>query len=181
MSDPLLSSICPPGHQPTAVGGIPDEPDITNKDSLLVVADNNGRLSLYQDGAFTLGRIKVGNGLTVRSMRTASSPSPSILYAHITKPHEHGEVTTLCSVQVDLPLLRRRFCRDLSQLSSAARDLTWYAMRVVKEMRSIWFGSGTNSGAREWGPRWVRSLETKQKEQYGRTLVHMQSSQALSD
>lgn len=41
-------------------------------------------------------------------------------------------------------------------------------MRVVKEMRSIWFGCETNSGAREWGPRWVRSLETKQKEQYGR-------------
>jgi len=41
-------------------------------------------------------------------------------------------------------------------------------MRIVKEMRAIWFGTETHGGIREWGPRWVRALETKQKEQFGR-------------
>jgi len=72
------------------------------------------------------------------------------------------------AVHIDFPLMRGRFCRELSQLASTARDLTWYAMRIVKEMRAIWFGSGTHGGTREWGPRWVRALGTKQKEQFGR-------------
>jgi anaphase-promoting complex subunit 4 len=169
VSDPLLASICPPAHQSGTDGAISDEPDITNKDSLLVVADNDGNLSLYQDGAFPLGRIHVGKGFFTRSLYSITS-SPSTFFVHVAKPVSVSELTPLCGVRVDVPLMRRRFCRELAQLSSSARDLTWYAMRVVKEMRSIWFNTDTSSGAREWGPRWVRSLETKQREQYGRKL-----------
>ncbi len=164
-----MASICPSEHHSAMDGTTSDEPDTTNRDSLLVVADNNGRLSLYQDGTFPLGRVKVGDALVLRSLHR-TIPSPSTLRTYVATSLDGVEATPLCAVQVDLPLLRHRFSRELSHLSSAARDLTWYAMRVVKEMRSIWFGSETNTGAREWGPRWVRSLETKQKEQYGRML-----------
>lgn len=140
------------------------------------MADDDGHLWLYQDGAFPLGRVRIGKGLIVRSLYKTTL-SPSVLCAHVAKPFVDGDATALCIVRVDLPLLRQRFCRELSQLSSAARDLTWYAMRVVKEMRSIWFGSEMNNGAREWGPRWLRSLETKQKEQYGRRSHYVSSEQ----
>ncbi|KXN90007.1 hypothetical protein AN958_05012 [Leucoagaricus sp. SymC.cos] len=167
ISDPLLASICSPEHQPSVDGNASDEPDVTNKDSLLIVGDYNGFLSLYQDGAFPLGEIHIGDSFFARSLYNHSS-SPSVFSAHVTKLLADQELTPLCAVGVDVPVMRRRFCRELSQLSSAARDLTWYAMRVVKEMRTIWFGSDTNSGAREWGPRWVRSQsEARQKEQYG--------------
>ncbi|KAF5355856.1 hypothetical protein D9756_003780 [Leucocoprinus leucothites] len=191
VSDPLLASIFPSGHRPQAGENTSDESD-ANKDSLLVVANYNGCLSLYQDGAFPLGRIHIGDRFYMRSL-FAPSPSPSILLAYVTRPsNDSSELTPIHAVHIDIPLIRRRFCRELSQLASAARDLTWYAMRVVREMRSIWFGSETNNGAREWGPRWMRSLETKQKEQYGQEestaildltclLVTGRASDALAD
>lgn len=167
VSDPLLASICPPGHQPTSDRTVSDDPDVTNRDSLLVVADDDGHLWCYQDGAFPLGRVQVGKNMIARCLYRVTL-SPSILWLNVAKSAGDNDMTALCAVQVDLPLLRQRFCRELSQLSSTARDLTWYAMRVVKEMKTIWFGSDMNGGAREWGPRWLRSLETKQKEKYGR-------------
>ncbi|KAF7784333.1 hypothetical protein Agabi119p4_498 [Agaricus bisporus var. burnettii] len=166
VSDPLLASICPPGHQPTSDRTVSDDPDVTNRDSLLVVADDDGHLWCYQDGAFPLGRVQVGKNMIARCLYRVTS-SPSILWLNVAKSAGDNDMTALCAVQVDLPLLRQRFSRELSQLSSTARDLTWYAMRVVKEMKTIWFGSDMNGGAREWGPRWLRSLETKQKEKYG--------------
>jgi anaphase-promoting complex subunit 4 len=168
VSDPLLASICPPGHKLASDRIVSDDPDVTNRDSLLVVVDNDGNLWCYQDGAFPLGRVLVGKSMIARSLYKVTL-SPSILRLNVAKA-ANSDVTTICAVQVDLPLLRQRFCRELSQLSSAARDLTWYAMRVVKEMKTIWFGTEMNSGAREWGPRWLRSLEARQKEQYGRML-----------
>ncbi|KAJ3575641.1 hypothetical protein NP233_g977 [Leucocoprinus birnbaumii] len=191
VSDPLLASICPSGaRQSKTDGNATDESDI-NKDSLLVVADYNGQLSLYQDGAFPLGQIHIGKDFYTRSLFTPFQ-SPSTFLVHVTRLSPRPELTPTCAVHVDIPLVRRRFCRELSQLSSAAHDLTWYAMRVVKEMRAIWFGSDTNSGARESGPRWIRSLETKQKEQYGQEestaildltclLVTGRASDALAD
>lgn len=166
VSGPLFASICTPGHQ-SQVDEITSDGADTNKNSLLVVADYSGCLSLYQDGAFPLGRIHIGHGFYARSLFTPSQSSSKFL-AYVCRSLDDSELTPIRAVHVDLPLMRGRFCRELSQLASAARDLTWYAMRIVKEMRAIWFGSEAHSGAREWGPRWVRTLETKQKEQYGR-------------
>ena len=49
---------------------------------------------------------------------------------------------------------------------------------VVKEMRHVWFGSDTHAGARELGPKWIRALETKQKDQFGRTHTFTPRSSA---
>jgi len=131
------------------------------------VADYSGCLSLYQDGNFPLGRIQLDSGFCARSLFTPS-PSTSKFLAYVCSLSTDLELAPIRAVHIDLPLMRGRFCRELSQLASAARDLTWYAMRIVKEMRAIWFGTETHGGIRELGPRWVRALETKQKEQFGR-------------
>lgn len=165
-SDPLSASICPPGYQ-SQIDETTSDRAHDNKNSLLVVADYSGCLSLYQDGTFPLGRMQLGSGFCARSLFTPS-PSTSKFLAYVCSSSTDPEMAPIRAVHIDLPLMRRRFCRDLSQLASAARDLTWYAMRIVKEMRAIWFGSETHGGTREWGPRWVRALETKQKEQFGR-------------
>lgn len=68
---------------------------------------------------------------------------------------------------MNLPLLQSRIVRDIARVTSSMRELMWYTMRVVKEMRAIWFGSDTNGGARELGPKWLRALETRQKNQFG--------------
>jgi hypothetical protein len=63
-----------------------------------------------------------------------------------------------------MPLLSTRKARDFARLSSTARELVWYLIRIVKEMREAWYGSENQTGARELGPKWVRALEAKQKE-----------------
>ncbi|KAJ3508934.1 hypothetical protein NLJ89_g5481 [Agrocybe chaxingu] len=68
---------------------------------------------------------------------------------------------------VNLPLLSHRAIRDFAKLSSTGRELTWYATCAVKEIRGVWYGDETNSGARELGPKWVRALEVKQRESFG--------------
>lgn len=68
---------------------------------------------------------------------------------------------------VDFPLLSKREARDFAKLGTAGRALAHYSMRVVKEMREVWLGSDSNTGAREFGPKWVRTLEVKQKDQFG--------------
>ncbi|KAG8219826.1 anaphase-promoting complex, cyclosome, subunit 4-domain-containing protein [Butyriboletus roseoflavus] len=68
---------------------------------------------------------------------------------------------------VDIPLLATPKVRDFARLSSAARELTWYIMRVVNEVRESWFGSESFTGARDIGIKWVQALERRLREQYG--------------
>jgi anaphase-promoting complex subunit 4 len=85
-------------------------------------------------------------------------------------------------VVVDFPLLSKREARDYAKLGTASRALAHYSMRVVKEMREAWFGSDSNTGAREFGPRWIKTLEVKQKDQFGGTFTSLLgiSSKALT-
>lgn len=84
--------------------------------------------------------------------------------------HESITRVSMNHMLVEYPLLAHRKSRDLAKLSTAARELTWYAIRVVNEMREVWYGSDGNTGARELGPKWISMLEAKQREQFGRTL-----------
>jgi len=78
----------------------------------------------------------------------------------------------LTPMVIHMPLLTQRSARDLAALSSTARELIWYAIRVITEMQGIWNGSESNTGAREFGPKWIGLLETKQKEQFGRAYFY---------
>ncbi|PPQ64387.1 hypothetical protein CVT26_002094 [Gymnopilus dilepis] len=142
-----------------------DESDTTNVNSVLMVADDSGHLLCYLDGSFPLGIISSGSKANIVSV--AKHPSKPLFSGHPRSLEGNISRTSLNLVFVDIPLLSQRKARDFAELSSVARELMWYSIRVVKEMREAWYGSESMTGARDLGPRWVKSLEEKQKEQFG--------------
>ncbi|KAF5390354.1 hypothetical protein D9757_002903 [Collybiopsis confluens] len=160
-SDPLLASINVPNPTRTMENGIIDEVDDTNQNSILSVADGSGRVTCFLDGTYSLGSFSTGE-----TNRTVAA-----LFKHPKRPifllHSHGEsVTDLSPTHISLPLLEERKARDFAKLSSTARELCWYVMRVVEEMRGAWFGTETTTAAQELGPKWVQAYETKQRDKY---------------
>lgn len=158
-SDLLSASI-----QPTGVAWEQDssrvEDSINSDDStmttnsILVVSDDTGRIHCFLDGSYPLGAILIREDSSTSSLR--SDPQHPVFFAH-----QRSQVcgTTLIPTHVELPLLSTRIPRDLAKTSTTARELLWYAMRVLNEMHVVWFGSGTQIGAREPGIRWLRSLD----------------------
>ena len=156
-SDLLSASI-----QPTEVAGEQDssrfedsnKSDDSTMNSILVVSDDTGRIHCFLDGSYPLGAIPIREGSTTSSLR--SDPQNPAFFAH-----QHTQVcgTTLIPTRVELPLLSTRIPRDLAKTSTTARELLWYAMRVLNEMHDVWFGSGAQIGAREPGIRWLKSLD----------------------
>ena len=145
------------------------EAEESNANSILVIADDSGSLHYFLDGTFSLGPVSLGSNLFVSSL--SKVPLRTVFIAHPCVSVIGSAHTSATPSIIELPLLSSRKPRDLAMLSSASRDLIWYVMRAVKEMRSMWFGSDTTSGAREIGPKWIRALEEKQKEQYGRGFL----------
>ena len=156
-SDFLSASI-----QPTGVSGEQDSSQLADSNqsddsimnSILVVSDNTGRIHCFLDGSYPLGATLVREGSTTSSLR--SDPQNPVFFAH-----QHSQVcgTTLIPAHVELPLLSTRIPRDLAKTSTTARELLWYAMRVLNEMHVVWFGSGAQIGAREPGIKWLKSLD----------------------
>ncbi|KAI9454006.1 anaphase-promoting complex, cyclosome, subunit 4-domain-containing protein [Russula earlei] len=125
--------------------------------SILVVSDDTGRIHCFLDGSYPLGAVVVGPSSTTASLR--KDPNSPVLLTH-----QRSEMsgTTFLPTRVELPLLGTRIPRDLAKISTSARELLWYAMRVLDEMHVAWFGSGTQMGAREPGIRWLKSLDELQ-------------------
>ncbi|KAF8626535.1 hypothetical protein AX15_004838 [Amanita polypyramis BW_CC] len=140
-------------------------PEESNINSILAIADDSGSLHYFLDGTFSLGSVSLGSNLSVSSL--VKVPLRAIFLAHPCGSVNGSVCTSATPSIIELPLLSDRKPRDLAMLSSTCRDLIWYVMRAVKEMRFMWFGSDPTAGAREIGPKWVRALEEKQKEQYG--------------
>lgn len=118
------------------------------------------------DGSYPLGVIELGSACSALSLRKHENAA-LFLHAQTVSP-QNVKYTAARPTIVRVPFLGPRFYRDLARASSTCRELLWYAMRVVKEMRAAWFGSSSQTGARELGPNWVRTLERKQREQFGR-------------
>jgi anaphase-promoting complex subunit 4 len=141
-----------------------DEVDDRNTDSILCVGDDMGNIHCFLDGSFPLGALSFNtNHATASLFKDSEKP---MFFAHIRRG---AQATDLVPTIVKLPLLESRVVRDVARTSSAVRELTWYIMRSLKEMRTSWFGSDFQSGARELGPKWIKTLEIKQKDQFGRT------------
>ncbi|KAH8102650.1 anaphase-promoting complex, cyclosome, subunit 4-domain-containing protein [Cristinia sonorae] len=141
-----------------------DEPDYANVNSLLVVADQSGNVWTYMDGSYPLGFVSYGLPCSAASFDTTYGSSlfiyPQMSAADV--PH-----TSLTPFTIHYPLLDKRYPRDVARVSTAVKDLTYFAICVVKEMRTAWFGSDTHSGARSWGSKWIKDLEARQKDQFG--------------
>ncbi|KZT74640.1 hypothetical protein DAEQUDRAFT_311 [Daedalea quercina L-15889] len=138
-----------------------DEVDLTNMDSVLAVADDAGNLHCFLDGSYPLGIVAIGPDIA--SMSLAKDNDLFFAHPRFTEP----TITALRPFVIRLPHLQRRALRDVARVSSSVRELVWYTMRVVKDMRSAWFGGEAQSGARELGPKWIRALETRMKDEFG--------------
>lgn len=165
-SDLAAASIA--SNKPDAQQSFPeaeDEADDTNVNSILAVSDNLGNVHLFLEGSYPLGRAQTGD-----------DASPRSLYKHREYLFVHpGPASDASSPAVPLrPIVLRlsyligRHYRDVARVSTSSRELLSYAMRVVRDMRIAWFGSDSNSGARDLGPKWVRALEERQRNEFGR-------------
>lgn len=169
LPDYLAASISSPlqdGNLNEASDSTKDGLGDANMNSILAIADDLGHIHCFLDGSFPLGAMQILPDASVTSV--FKDPKLPVFLAHLQRSAENSGRTDLQPVTIDVPLLKTRKPRDLANLSSTARELVWYVARVVKEMRAMWFGSDTFSGARELGPKWIRALESKQKDQFGR-------------
>ena len=172
LPDPLAASIAGPsqdGPHTGHPGEIIDDADDSNVNSILAVTDDIGCIHFFLDGNYPLGIVSFGRDLAIPCL--VKDPKIPQFYAHPRIYAQDATITDLQPVVIDIPLLNKNDIRAMANLSTTACELMWYIMRVVKEMRHVWFGSDTHAGARELGPKWIRALETKQKDQFGRTYT----------
>lgn len=162
-----MASIDSPSPNMRKVGhsGDADARDNSHVDSIMLVADRAGRIFSFLDGTFSLGYFSLGPSLIFEepskfAERCLFVGRPSLM-------RDDSSRRCMNQMVVDLPLLSKREVRDFAKLGTAGRALTHYIMRVMKEMREAWFGSDSTTGAREFGPRWIKTLEVKQKDQFG--------------
>jgi hypothetical protein len=148
------------------ITGPKDEVDHANVNTIVVVTDDVGHMHCFLDGSYPLGTISLGSELSIPSL--FKHPNRPIFFAHPQISVNDATATSLEPLTVAIPLLGQRHVRSFASLSSTARELVWYTIRVVKEMLAVWFGSETLSGARELGPKWIRGLEERQRDQFGR-------------
>ncbi|PPQ64261.1 hypothetical protein CVT24_008399, partial [Panaeolus cyanescens] len=166
-TDPAITSIDSGASKAPKQDENLDEADPENSvNSVLFVTDNLGRASLYLDGIFPLLPISLGQEIDLMQIvkhpyRTCFLGQPCVTGSHKTSR------TSIVPLIVNVPLLGERMLRDLANSSSTARELVWYLMKVVQEMKIAWFGSSNITGAREFGPKWVRSLEDKLRDDFG--------------
>ncbi|KIJ21731.1 hypothetical protein PAXINDRAFT_165137 [Paxillus involutus ATCC 200175] len=136
-----------------------------DEDSLLVLIDERSVLHCFLDGSYFIGSVTLTDGLPSATLfKHATEP---LLFLHPQNPDCGPLSTGMQPLSVDIPLLATTKVRDFARLSSAARELTWYLMRVLNEVRESWFGSESITGARDIGIKWVQALEKRLREQYG--------------
>ena len=124
-----------------------------------------GNVHLFLEGSYPLGNVRLGAEVTPRSLYKLRE----FLFLHPGPASDSSSPAVALQPSIfKLPYLTGRHYRDVARVSSAARELVWYAMRVVKEMRAAWFGSDTNAGARDLGQKWVNALEQRQRNEFGR-------------
>lgn len=172
--DPISASISAQTSREVRAGEELDEKDLTNKDSLLVAAIDDGSLQGFLDGTYPLGPVRLGDGREALEIMKDSTGSSTIFVHAVFRSPWSTDLTasahhTLMPLPISFPLLYAKPTRHIAESSTAARELTWYAMRVVKEMRKAWFGDGSQSGARDLGASYVRGLERWQI-RFNRTL-----------
>lgn len=167
-SDPIAASLKPPrsGKQPVRPGEEYDEQDESYINSLFIVSDKFGDTHWFLDGYYAMGSSR----LTEKTTSLYQDSERTLLaFSEVTSDHSF---TRLVPRRLQLPVLNQRHLRDVARATSSAKELTSYALRAVKEMRAAWFGSDTQSGARELGPKWLRGFEARQREQLGGQCDH---------
>lgn len=161
-SDPLAASINPsPRVGDNRPGEELDEKDLTNVDSILAAADDAGRIHCFLDGSYPLGAISLSPTSEAKSLMKSNEENTLLAHAEY-RLASAATFNNLVPLAVQLPLLSSKSTRQIAESCSAARELVWYVIRVVKEMRKAWFGDDGQDGAREMNANYVRGLEERQ-------------------
>ncbi|GJJ09682.1 hypothetical protein Clacol_003906 [Clathrus columnatus] len=153
-----------PGNPPEEVLDDVRVENSLNYGSIVIVADDHCQCHFFLDATYSLGSLLVGdikNGINAQiSSLTPTPVGQSILY-HISY-HVQGKVmTTMMPFYADLAPLQTPQTREVAKVSSAARDLAWYMLRAMDEMRFTWIGE-QGDGAHAIGPKWIKEIETRQ-------------------
>ena len=144
---------------------ISDEDPLVN--SLIIVSTNVGWLLPYLDGAvrFPLGYI---HGVPAKSHILEVSAAPGSDHGTISSLNVHAfhasVGTNAVPQRLDMSLLPTKTLREVARVSSAARDLLWYAIRVTHSMREGWVGSGaegSEEGAHILGRKFLKNVEDR--------------------
>ncbi|CAK5280536.1 unnamed protein product [Mycena citricolor] len=165
-SDPVVASIASPLKQTDPSNGQLDVVEEPNTGSLLAVSDSSGYVHFFLDGSYHLGAIFVGSVANIPALSKISTRPLFVSHSQISV-NKDVQRTELLPRFIEMPTLEERHTRDMARLSTSARELVWYCMRAVKDMRTSWFGSDMLSGAREIGPKWIQALEKRQRDQFG--------------
>lgn len=168
--NPLMASIDSPSSNSRKVDHADnsDARDSSHINSIMLVADSAGRVFAFLDGTFSLGYFSLSPALIFGE--PSKFPEQCLFVGQPSLTRDGSPRRCMDHMVVDLPLLLQREARDFAKLGTAGRALAHYSMRVVKEMREAWLGSDSNTGAREFGPKWIKTLEMKQKDQFGGTF-----------
>ena len=172
-ADPLAASIQPraSGSKESRPGEELDEADDSNVNSVLVVSDEGGAIHGFLDGSYPFGKIELGNVCSMTGLQKQQNAA-LFLYPQF-RTLDGARYRAIQPTIVRTPFLSDRSLRDLARASSSCRELTWYAMRVVKEMRDAWMGTPANTGAREHGPNWIKAIEKRHKGKFGSTYYSL--------
>jgi len=152
--------------QPSSPSHNIDEGDFDNgansadTNGILAVSDSTGHLHSFLDGSYPLGPVTLMDNSTTASLFADFRSTK--LFVHQRRTLESRTSTTILPLSINMTLLEGRIPRDVAKVSTTARELLWYMMRVVEEMRVAWFGSGSQTGARELGIKWLQGLESLQ-------------------
>ncbi|VDB99616.1 unnamed protein product [Peniophora sp. CBMAI 1063] len=144
-----------------------DESDDIIMDSTLVVVDDSGSMQVFLDGTYPLGLIRVDpDSSTASLVKPSGSRALLAFQSHMDVSASHS-FSSLLPTEITLTLLSSRIPRDVARLSSTAHQLCMYAYRVVEDLRVVWMGVGSQSGARNPSLRWLQRLAELQPGYYG--------------
>lgn len=135
-----------------------------NYDSIVVVADDHCQCHFFLDATYPLGSqsvAEVKNSVSAQISSLAPSLVNQTIFCHVSYHIEDKVMTTIVPSVLDLTPLRSSQIREVARASSAARDLAWYMLRVMEEMRITWIGE-QGDGAHAIGPKWIKEIETRQ-------------------
>lgn len=161
--DPTLTSIAA-SPQAKTPGAEIDDVDLDNLDSILAAADEAGHIYTLLDGCFPMGAASYASPAPFTTLFMHKDPLEPLLFLHPMIVLDSRPCTDVLPTTLDIRLLRERHVRDFARLSSAARELVHYMTRLTKDMRDVWYGGESHTGARLLGPKFLSEFEKKQQE-----------------
>lgn len=162
-ADPIAASISTTAYSKSTLEKAElDAMDTSRMRTVLLAVDNQGHAFPFLDGIYPAGVISFNRECDFVELKR--HPSKHYFVGQPRFQCKSQKKTLLKPMTFSMPLLATRKARDLAKLSTTARELMWYLKRVVKELRESWYGTESQTGAREFGLKWIQALEAKQRE-----------------